>query len=168
MGAIAEWIVQVGCLALIAGLVELLLPSSSVRGAVRLVAGLVVILAVVDPVVRWLGDPSAIERLAGSLLADDGRRYVEAGVRLAEEEARSASRAWAESLERQLEAMAALVAGGRDVEAEVRTDAGAVSGVRVGLKADPGAWEESAARVRRLVESFFPGVHPSAVVITER
>lgn len=168
LGAIADWIVQIGCLVLIAGLVELLLPNNSVRGAVRLVTGLVVILAVVEPVVRWAGDPGAIDRLYQSVMAEDGRHYVEAGVRLTEESALAASAAWTRDLERQLAAVAALVAGVREVDVIVQTGAGGVSEVRVSLAADPGAWESSSAAVRNLIEGLLPGVHPSAIVITDR
>lgn len=168
MRALTDWIVQIGCLALIAGVVELLLPNNSTRGAVRLVVGLVVILIIVEPVVRWVGDPAAIDRLSQGVLAEDGRRYIAAGVRLAEESAHTVATGWAGDLERQLAAVASLVWGVRDVGVEVTADGSGVTGVEVSLEVEAGAWETSSAGVRRLVESFLPGVHPSAIVIMER
>lgn len=161
----ADWIVQLGYLVLIAGLVELLLPSNSARGAVRLVVGLVVILAIVEPVVRWIGDPGSIDRLTQSVMVEDGSRYIEAGVRLTEESAIGASAAWARNLERQLAAVSALVAGVRDVSVEVKLDGADVTGVEVNLKTDEGAWERGSASVHRLIESFLPGIDKSAIVI---
>ena len=44
-----RWMEQLAFLVLFAGLVEIALPSGDVRKAVRLLAGLVVMLAVVEP-----------------------------------------------------------------------------------------------------------------------
>lgn len=169
MSALGNWIVQIGYLVLVAGLVEFLLPNNSARGAVRLVVGLVVILAIVEPVVRWVGDPAIFDRMTQSILADDGARYIEAGVTLSERSARDAAAAWEARLERQLEAMAALVDGVREVSVDVRTGGGgAVTGVEVAIRTEAEDRAAGAAGVRRIIEGFIPGIDPGAIVITDR
>ena len=54
MSTLVAWIQQLGFLVFFAGLAQILLPDNDLRKVARLVIGLVLILAVIEPVVGWL------------------------------------------------------------------------------------------------------------------
>ncbi|GAB6876020.1 stage III sporulation protein AF [Thermaerobacter litoralis] len=59
MGALSEWIRQVVMVLILTGLVELALPTGAMRRYVQVVLGLLVLLAVIRPVLAWLGSEPA-------------------------------------------------------------------------------------------------------------
>lgn len=59
MGALSEWIRQVILVLILTGVVELALPAGTMRRYVQVVLGLLVLLAIIRPVLAWLGGEPA-------------------------------------------------------------------------------------------------------------
>ncbi|HEY8552691.1 MAG TPA: stage III sporulation protein AF [Thermaerobacter sp.] len=59
MGALSEWIRQVVLVLILTGVVELALPPGTMRRYVQVVLGLLVLLAIIRPVLTWLGGEPA-------------------------------------------------------------------------------------------------------------
>ena len=172
MWSLAAWIQHLGFLVMFAALSQILLPRGELRNAVRLVVGLVLIVAVVEPAAGWIarGDLpwggngwSWGVAVPGSDPAQRGSEVAAAA--LAEVEA-----AWRRQSERELAALFALIPGVEDAEVALFVEAGRVSGVAVTLVPEPG--EDSAEgrrgaeeRARRLAAGLLPGVPPGAVAI---
>ncbi|QIA27109.1 sporulation protein [Thermaerobacter sp. PB12/4term] len=59
MGALSDWVRQVVMVLILTGVVELALPTGALRRYVQVVLGLLVLLAIVRPVLAWLGSEPA-------------------------------------------------------------------------------------------------------------
>ncbi|EKP93823.1 stage III sporulation protein AF [Thermaerobacter subterraneus] len=59
MGALSDWVRQVVMVLVLTGVVELALPTGALRRYVQVVLGLLVLLAIVRPVLAWLGSEPA-------------------------------------------------------------------------------------------------------------
>lgn len=165
-----RWMEQLAFLVLFAGLVEIALPSGDVRKAVRLLAGLVVMLAVVEPFTGWVTDPAGGLMPAGPLRPGaDAGAYIKAGEELAEAGAARALALWKNQVERELGAMLGLVEGVRRADASVHFDerlgAQKVS-IRLGLEPDlegESGKERVVSRVKGFVAQLFPYLNAEAV-----
>lgn len=163
MQPVWRWMEQLAFLLLFAGMVELALPSGEVRKAVRLLAALVVMLAVVEPFAGWLADPVGglvPQGPGGSFL--DAAAYIEAGEELAEAGAARALSLWTAQAGRELSAMLGLIDGVQRAEASVHLDARrGTPRVSVRLILEPDlAGEAGEARVVSRVKAFVVQLFP--------
>lgn len=170
MEALSRWMQQLAFLVLFAGFVEIALPSGEVRKAVRLVAGLVVMLAVVEPLAGWVTGPAAGWLDAFAMrTAIDGAAYIEAGEALARESAGQARELWKSQAERELGAMLGLVEGVRRAEVAIDLDERlGARGVSVRVWAEPGpsagaGAERVISRVKGFLAQLFPQLGTEAV-----
>ena len=170
MQQVWRWMEQLAFLALFAGLVEIALPSGDVRKAVRLLAGLVVMLAVVEPFSGWVADPLGGLAPAGPARpAADAGAYIKAGEELAEAGAARALALWKSQAERELGAMLGLVEGVRWADASVHLDEGSgAHKVSVRLRLEPefegeAGEERAVSRVKGFVARLFPYLEAEAV-----
>lgn len=149
-------------LVLFAALVEIALPAGEVRRAVRLVVGLVVMLAVVEPLAGWVVDPvgGLVDALTERLV-DDATPFIRAGTELAQGGADKAEALWKSRTERELGALLGLVEGVRHAEATVSGERSGTGGLQVRLSIEPevAAEEERErviSRVKRFLSELFP------------
>ena len=147
MAAVTDWVRNIVMVVLFASFLELLLPSSGMQRFVRVIMGLLILLAILGPVVDILQSRAAPEvpALAGQSgpAADRVRSGTEAVVR---ERDRLAVELYRKDLARQLRAVVASVDGVADarVAVELAQDAGGRAGalgkvivyVQPGLTAD--------------------------------
>lgn len=170
MRALFDWIGQLGFLIFFAGAVQILLPDNDLRKAVRLVVGLVLIVAVVEPAVAWLDGASFLEdpAWAGAVRLPSGEAHIRRGQELAAEALVLAQDEWRFRAERELAALAALVPGVEAAEVTVRAGEGGIEAVDLRLRAEPqvdgpGAQEDVEGRVRRIIEAFLAGADPERI-----
>lgn len=165
MRALFDWIAQLGFLVFFAGAVQILLPDNDLRKAARLVIGLVLIVAVIEPAVAWLDGAAFLDDSAAASAGwlSSGEAHIRRGQELAEEAMALAQAEWLARAERELAALAALVPGVEEAEVSLWMGDGGVEAVDVRLRpaegsGDPGAQRVAEERVRRLVEAFWPSV----------
>jgi len=171
--SLVGWIQQLGFLVFFAALTQILLPSGELRKTVRLVVGLVIILAVIEPAVDWIAggtgslDWESVTRPAAPV---SGGRYVEEGERLAGEAMAGVETAWRAQAERELAAFLNLIPEVQQASVELFLGQGRVQRVRLRLALDVPDGEEAARtgveeRARRLVEGLLPEVNAERVEI---
>lgn len=166
MRTLAAWIGQLGFLVFFAGLVQILLPDNDLRKVARLSIGLVLILAVVEPVVGWLdgsGGMAWIERAVGSIgTAPSGEPYVRRGQELAATAWSRVQEDWRIQAERELATFVSLVPGVKDARVTIVAGEDRIKEVEVRLApaSSDADLEELAAvegHVRRLVGGLLLG-----------
>lgn len=173
MRSLSAWIQQLGFLVFLAGLAEILLPAGDVRKTARLVVGLVVILAVIEPAIGWILDGAGAPAWRGSpdlspLLA--GREYAEEGARIAGAALAGVEEAWRVQAQRELAAFLGLIPGVSRAGVELLLDEGRILWVQARLA--PEAGESGTAsrdtiedRARRLIQGILPGVPLAGIEI---
>lgn len=122
MQAISSWVQQLGFLILFAGLIEVLLPNTSVRKVARLVIGLAIILAIIDPLVSLVANPGWIDSLFADAFFVDGEPYVRAGAEIAQSAQHRAESVWVMSMGKEVAVVLTLIEGIHD--AAVAIDGG--------------------------------------------
>lgn len=170
MQSVTAWVQQIAFLVLFAGLVEIVLPSGEVRKAVRLVVGLVVMLAVVEPFTGWVADPDGglVEAVAERLV-DDATPFINAGTELAEGGFEQARTLWKSQAERELGALLGLVDGVQQARVAVsQGDRFGAGRLLVLLSIEPGVTGEAErerviSRVKSFVIQLFPHLGTEAV-----
>lgn len=140
MEIVAELVRNIAALVLLFAFSELLLPPGSLAAFIRLVLSLLLVLALLDPLVNWLGQgwPERPDWLAEATLTQQD--YAGQGQRIADGLAEQAEREYATSLSRQMAAMARLRPGVAEAQAWVEIDAtsGAVSSADIVIRAEAG------------------------------
>lgn len=173
MPSLVGWIQQLGFLVVVAALTQILLPASEIRKTARLVIGLVIILALVEPAVEWLAGGAASwqwDERSGAAASLAGARYIEEGQRLREASLSGVEAAWRDQAERELAAFLSLVPGVDGAGVELEMGDGRVRRVAVRLVAgelDGGEAGRRAAeeRVRRLAGAMLAGAGQAEVEI---
>ncbi len=84
MGALSDWVRQVVMVLVLTGVVELALPTGALRRYVQVVLGLLVLLAIVRPVLAWLGsEPATLvpawQQVLEGMSAGPGRQAARRG-----------------------------------------------------------------------------------------
>lgn len=167
MDAIWEWARHIAFLAVLAALVEIVVPDGGLRPYVRYVVALVWIAALIDPFVgltRQSGGFAGLEILSPaepgwSRQADEWARQGHRRAQLWQERLLSE---YAAGLEGQVAALVALAEGGESVETRVEMDAAG----RLRRLEVRGAREGSAERLIQVLSGFY-GLPADAVRITE-
>lgn len=166
---LAAWLKQLGFLVLFGCLVELILPKSEVRQAVRLLTGLVIILAVIEPIPRLRLDPSLLSwreaaSPAGAVEIERGREIAAAGVELL-------GNLWLDRFEEELAVMISLIDGVEGVEVEAEAgEGGSIRRVSIDLlvvqeAGDAARARDPTGRVTALVRRLLPEIDPDAIRI---
>lgn len=197
MRALSSWMQQLGFLVLFAGLVELALPDSDVRKVVRLLVGLVIILAVVEPIAVFVEDGDWLERVTLQALIDDGREHLQAGEELARSFQEQAKEVWQRGAEHEIATMILLIDGIEDAEVRVYGKSpgeidtvdvwvstrslsgnhqfGASAGEAISVSgggdhyfSSDDFWSHTQEHVHRLVMRLVPTVDPRAVRVIRR
>lgn len=177
MSALVAWIQQLGFLVFFAGLAQILLPDNDLRKVARLVIGLVLILAVIEPVVGWLNGAELLRQLDGggaAGLLPSGEPHVRRGEELVATAVARVQGEWLAQTERELAALAGLVPGVTQADVTILLAGQGIDGVEVRLAAagpssDEGVDEAVEGRVRRLIEGLLPGLSGERIrIVWER
>ncbi len=136
MAALSDWIRTLILVVLLASFLEMVLPGGEVRKFVRLVVGLLVVLAVVDPLVRWLptGGAWLLRPTAPrSETTAEIDRWLAQGQALTQRGAEAVMSRYRQVVGQQAASLAALTAG-VPADAQVQLDAdGRLVGLQVWL-----------------------------------
>lgn len=148
MQALTEWIKELVILVMLAGSLELLIPTGGMKKYVRTTMGLLVVLSVAKPVVALLGAPVSVtdgDRLVGSAsavpasglpslgqLMDQAQRFRERNRALADQQGQSA-------LERAAETAAVGVEGVAQARVVAELDPGRAELKRLLVLVEPGS-----------------------------
>lgn len=119
MEPLFSWVKQVGTLLVLVGALQFLLPNSGERQAARLAIGLVIVLALLEPLGGWIAGAGNAARWQLETYFPSGEEYIKAGAAVADR-----SRARAEQMERersqgQLAALLTLIDGVRDAQVHI-------------------------------------------------
>lgn len=153
MQALSSWLRQLGFLILLAALAEFILPNTPVRKAVRFVIGLVVLLAIVEPLVGLVSEPRWIDSLFEHVAVSGPADPIAVGRSLAERAEAAATRLWADDLGRGLGLALTLLDGVADAAVTLEPATGIERWrVEVRLVADEGLAGDGAARARKEAE----------------
>jgi len=108
----------------IATIMEILLPDSSMRPFVRFTIGLFVILAILNPVLKTIYSSRDLDSGAWDLpwKYQDTQDYEQAGLKINQEIQQAGSEVMKQKIERQITSLAVLVPGVGDLETEVSLD----------------------------------------------
>lgn len=145
MSLLKEWVRSLVLLVLLAGCMEMLIPINSMKKYVRMTMGLIVVLAMVGPAARLLGQPLAIER--AGLFAEPERglpslsQIMADAARFRQKSEQLAVSGLKERLAAEARRAAIAVAGVADADADVTLSADGqaprVSGVTLRLRLGP-------------------------------
>lgn len=120
MQGLIQWLWQLAFLIFFANVAHLLLPDRPVRKAARLVIGLVIISAFVEPLVGMVADPAGLERLFDQTPVALSDTYLRAGARIQEEARKAAEVAGFDRVSRDVALLLTLVDGVDDAVVHMR------------------------------------------------
>ncbi|NLV16467.1 MAG: stage III sporulation protein AF [Syntrophomonadaceae bacterium] len=109
----------------VAGFLELLLPDSSMRPFVRFTIGLFIIIAIINPLLSVFYSGNDLKSLAWDLPWEysDGTGFEDIGVQVNKDIQNTGNQAIKQKVEEQINSLAMLVPGVRDLETEIDLDA---------------------------------------------
>ncbi|SMB98586.1 stage III sporulation protein AF [Thermanaeromonas toyohensis ToBE] len=168
---IGEIVHQVALIALLAGLMEMLLPQQALSKYVRLVLGLFVIVAILSPLAASFSRGKTLEVISWDLRPDtreEGFKVSQGALTRIEEE--TALEIFRKRLSSQMRALLALIPGVEDTQVQVEMEPGNPRNTKIrrvhvtavlGRETRP---EEVETRIRQTL-AYFYGVEPGAVDI---
>ncbi|MCG0277610.1 MAG: stage III sporulation protein AF [Thermanaeromonas sp.] len=167
---IGEIVRQVALIALLAGLMEMMLPQQALSKYVRLVLGLFVIVAILSPLAESFSRGKALEVMSWDLRPGSELEFkVSEGVMAGSTEG-TALEIFQKRLSSQMRTLVALIPGIKDIEVQVEVEPGSphntkIRRVHVSVVLDKEASpEEVEARIRQTL-AYFYGVDPEAADI---
>lgn len=168
---IGEIVRQVALIALLAGLMEMLLPQQALSKYVRLVLGLFVVVAILSPLATSFTQGKALEVISWDMrpgIGEEGFKVSEGAVVRNEEG--TTLEIFQRRLSTQMRALLTLIPGVEDTEVKVEVEPGSPRNTKIrrvyvsvilGKETQP---EEIEARIRQTL-AYFYGVEPGAVDI---
>lgn len=169
---IGEIVRQVALIALLAGLMEMLLPQQALGKYVRLVLGLFVIVAILSPLAARFDQGRALEVMSWDMRPNNEQGFKVSERVLAGGEEETVLEIFQRRLSTQMRTLIALIPGVRDTEVRVEVEPGSqhiakIRQVYVSVALDKEASpEEVEARIRQTL-AYFYGIEPGAVDINK-
>jgi stage III sporulation protein AF len=158
---ISDWARQLAFLVLFATVVEMILPAGDLRRYVKMVLGLMVVLAVVDPLVRVIQGSDWMEVALGPLaVGAPAENAVAAGIRLTQAAMSQAESDVRADTEEQMAALLLALEGVAEAQVEL-----AHGPPLVKVWAEHGTDTASLERRVRAMTAAFLGVNPETVMV---
>lgn len=122
MDLLGQIVRDVTLLVLITLFLELILPQGELSGFIRMVMGLLLLAAVLNPVLEYIGKEPSLAVYQEEDYRTETERILEEGEEIALSLEEKAKKQYEEGLSGQIEALVALIEGVEDAEAQVSAD----------------------------------------------